>query len=355
MKVSIICTGGTIGSRADDSGISTRPPEENIIEQLLENKPKGYRSYDVTIRYPVTLLSENMVPSDWVQVAQCVAADIRAGFDAIVVTHGTDTMPYTLAALSFMLRPIHIPIVFTGSLLPYGEENSDAHQNLWDALKFAAEHAYAGVYLVFQSELNKQRYEKVHREVYWGSRVQSIRAGGKSFETVDNRPLFRIVDGLIKGNDPFKISKKKVGKIEVDSRLDEGVEVFKVYPGFNPKLLEEVVNRGTKAVIIDLYHSGTACAREGKYSRYSIVNSVKYLVENKVAVLGAGAPFRAHEQYQSTSSLVDAGLHPLGRMSLEATVVKAMCLIGRDFNSESLCKAMDKPLMKEIFTGGAYD
>lgn len=298
-----------------------------------------------------------MTPNDWVTLATCIAQCAQRGADAIVVTHGTDTMAYSLAAVSFMLKPISIkiPIVFTGALIPHGEDYSDAHQNLWDAILFAVSSEFAGVYLVFESQDRRPGTEGASRAIYWGSRVQSIRPGGRVFDTVDNRPLGRIENGVMKsGKIYWKYPRKNTGEkndIQTDTHFDDRVEVLKVYPGFDPKLLDNAANAGIRAIIIDLYHSGTACTRDDQQEKYSLIPAIKRLRSNNIAVLGAGAPFRATEQYESTSALVRAGLHPLGRMSLEATVVKAMCLLGRNLYGASLGSSMDKPIYHELYHG----
>jgi len=348
MKLVIIATGGTIASKSSVAGIRTRAQKEQVIDQILFHKPRGYPSLcDIDVIYPYTMLSENMIPSDWERLSNSIAHEIRKGADAIVVTHGTDTMAYSLSAVSFMLSDPMIPIVFTGALLAYGEEGSDGHQNIWDSIVFATRHDCAGVYLVFQSP------SKPTRSVYWGPKVQSMRAGGRFFETVDNRIIAKISNGRItQSRDPFRIPIRKKTEfidVHVDPRINEQIEVFKVYPGFDPKLLVNAIDRGTKAVLIDLYHSGTACARTGKNQRYSIIESVKKLKNNGVAVFGSGVPHKSSEQYKSTSALIDAGLHPLGNMSLESSIVKAMCLLGRGVSQQDLYDEMDKPILYEIY------
>jgi hypothetical protein len=79
---------------------------------------------------PVKKLSENMIPSDWTKIAISVNKAIEEGIDSIVIAHGTDTMCYTSAALSFMLQGIKIPVVLTGSNIPLEMDGTDAVTNM---------------------------------------------------------------------------------------------------------------------------------------------------------------------------------------------------------------------------------
>lgn len=347
MKISVIATGGTIGSQTGSEGIRALRHDLDAIGRVLKNRPNGYPQDDLTVIYPFTLLSENMVPDDWVRLGEVIAKEIKKGADAIVVTHGTDTMAYSLSAVSFILSAVPVPIVFTGALHPYGADDGDGERNLWDSILFAAEHEWAGVFLVFQSS------ERNSRWVYWGPRVQSMKTGGRYFETIDNSQVAKITRGkILEAKNPFKRRRRKSGQeIQINPALDEKVEVFKIYPGFNPLLLLGAIDRGTKAVLIDVYHSGTACVRDGSYRNYSLLPAIQMLRQSKVAVLGAGVVQYHAERYETASKLVEAGLHPLGRMSLEASVVKAMCLLGRGIQPDDLGSEMDKQILFEIAIG----
>ena len=119
MKISVIATGGTIGSQTGSEGIRALRHDLDAIGRVLKNRPNGYPQDDLTVIYPFTLLSENMVPDDWVRLGEVIAKEIKKGADAIVVTHGTDTMAYSLSAVSFILSAVPVPIVFTGDVELY--------------------------------------------------------------------------------------------------------------------------------------------------------------------------------------------------------------------------------------------
>ena len=106
-KILLLTTGGTIASVPGGEGLEPRRSEVRELEQL-----RTY--YDISVKDVICLDSSNIRPEEWQLIARHVFED-RAGYDGIVVSHGTDTMAYTASAVTFMLPNIDIPVVFTGS------------------------------------------------------------------------------------------------------------------------------------------------------------------------------------------------------------------------------------------------
>ena len=353
MKFKVIATGGTIGSETNPDGISTRDVSDRVIDLVIDDRPanKFQNKIIFDISYPMNLLSENIIPTDWIKLAEEIDSACKDGFDAIIVTHGTDSMPYTMAAIALLLPSIKAPVVFTGALSTFDEEDSDAPQNLWDAITFAEhqiEKNKPGVYLVFQGH---DRYKSGF--AYWGPRVQSIKHGGTHFDTVNNSKIAKIVDGEVT---EYKFHFKKYKphkslKNYKQARFDERIEVHKIFPGYRPNILKGAIDRGAKAVLLDLYHSGTACSREGKNGRYSLLSVIEELKRNGVGVFGAGASLRTNEQYESLQMLIKAGMTPLGFISLEFAIVKTMYFLGLGFSGNDLDMEMQFNVCNEVFIG----
>ena len=142
-KILLLTTGGTIASQHTEGGLAPTITGEGLrafVGSMLD-------AFDVTVRDILHLDSSNMQPEEWEFIAKNVYENRRA-FDGIVITHGTDTMSYTAAALSFMLQGIPIPVVLTGAQLPITHPLSDATDNLRTAFAMAAA-GYGGVYLAF--------------------------------------------------------------------------------------------------------------------------------------------------------------------------------------------------------------
>ena len=118
-KILLLTTGGTIASMPGGEGLE--PHRSDVMERELQQL-RTY--YDIAVRDVMCLDSSNISPEHWEQIARSVF-ESRAGFDGIVVSHGTDTMAYTASAVTFMLPNIDLPVVFTGSQLPLRDVLSD--------------------------------------------------------------------------------------------------------------------------------------------------------------------------------------------------------------------------------------
>ena len=145
-KILLLTTGGTIASLPGGSGLEPRRSE---VMELALDQLRSY--YDITIDDVMCLDSSNITPEEWQLIARRIFED-RAGFDGIVVSHGTDTMAYTASAVTFMLPDIDLPVVFTGSQLPLADMLSDAPGNLRTAFAMAAS-GHPGVFLAFDRKV----------------------------------------------------------------------------------------------------------------------------------------------------------------------------------------------------------
>ena len=133
-KILLIGTGGTIASDVTDSGLAP----ELTTEQLLSHIPGISDICGVDCLQLLNLDSTNMTPAHWLEIAACIRE--RYGrYDGFVITHGTDTMAYTAAALSYLIQASPKPIVLTGAQKPIGFDSTDSKDNLTDAFRCAAE------------------------------------------------------------------------------------------------------------------------------------------------------------------------------------------------------------------------
>ncbi|MEI6986654.1 MAG: asparaginase [Rhodospirillaceae bacterium] len=358
-KVCIVATGGTIGSCSSSTGIAPLSQEDRAIDAIVDRLRgaggcglSGFNELSVEITCPFTLLSENIVPKDWCVIARSIEEAVIRGADAVVVTHGTDTMAYSLAAISFVMANIQIPVVFTGSMCPAGDPQSDADDNLAGALRFSLSACNPGIYLSFPPrDLGNFKVAR-HKiqSLYWGARVRSMPTFGDHFYSIDGRVIASISDGILcqTSSPPRRAGGSKPFVLDqcIDDCFDDRVEIIKVYPGFNPEILLSAISRKAQAIILDIYHSGTACARGNE--RYSIVPAISELGLAGISVFGVGVPSCRDKQYQSTSALVNCGMIPLGAITLEAAFVKAMWLLGKGTSSKDLADQMKNDVCGEF-------
>lgn len=143
-NILLIATGGTIASAEDGNGLSPALTGEELAHSVPEID--GLCNLDIV--QPMNIDSTNMRPADWLRIAEV----IREGYathDGFVVLHGTDTMAYTAAALSYLIQNSPKPIVLTGSQQPMGNPFTDAKINLYQSLVYAADDRSRDVSIVF--------------------------------------------------------------------------------------------------------------------------------------------------------------------------------------------------------------
>jgi glutamyl-tRNA(Gln) amidotransferase subunit D len=349
LKLAIISTGGTISSAVSGNSIKPTGPYDFHFDKLLTDIAEGYSmSEDIDVYSPVSLLSENIEPSDWITIAHSIKDKVDQGADGVIVLHGTDTMAYSLAAVSFLLDPIPVPIIFTGSNLPFNQAGSETFRNIKDSILYAIKKAQPGVYLIFESEFSKNNEKTSYdadRVVLWGPRVRSIGTFEYVYKSIDEKNVGVIKNGKIVDNgvpiqNPISFSEE----IEIHNKLDDRVSMFRVYPGWDPKVMNIEKEKGTRAIILDLYHSGTG---DVKNPKYSLLPTVKELTEAGILIFGSGIDLNSDTLYESTSELLEAGLKPLGQITIESAYVKLMYCLGAEDSKESILQLFYKSIYGE--------
>ncbi|MFP4045803.1 MAG: Glu-tRNA(Gln) amidotransferase subunit GatD [Candidatus Aenigmatarchaeota archaeon] len=244
-EVSILMAGGTIASRVDYRTGAVKPSFSK--EELISFTPEIANIADIEGREVLQTLSENIKPGDWIEIANAVKEEIEKGKEGIVIAHGTDTMGYTAAALSFILEDLPIPVVLVGSQRSSDRPSSDAHQNLTCAVK-AATSDIAEV-MVCMHGSSSDDYCCLHP----GTKVRKIHTSRRdAFRTINDRQIARIgweeldIEILKKG---YR-RKDKGRELKLKDSFNKNVALVKSYPGLNAKMLEKQLE-GTKGVVIE--------------------------------------------------------------------------------------------------------
>ena len=235
-KILLLTTGGTIASVPGGEGLV--PHRSDVMERELEQL-RTY--YDITVQDLMCLDSSNIRPEEWQRIAQAIFEG-RAGFDGIVVSHGTDTMAYTASAVTFMLPGIDLPVVFTGSQLPLADMLSDGPDNLRTAFAMAAA-GHPGIFLAFD------------RKVMLGCRAVKVRASGFSaFESVNARYAARVSNlGLVVDE---TVLPKLSGPARLCQEISQSVFLLKLTPGLNPAVFDMLAAMGYKGIVIEAFGLG---------------------------------------------------------------------------------------------------
>ena len=355
----IIYTGGTIGSskEIENEDIVKKDLEgKKFIDLLFEKAPNLEEKFNIKLTHstPFVKFSENILPSDWADLAEYVDKAIQEKVDSIVIAHGTDTMSYTSAALSFMLQGIKIPVVLTGANIPLKCNGTDAVTNIKDAIRLTLDKRFKGIFLVFSGIENKPS------DIHLGCRVRKIKLSENCFESINADMIgtfeknFNTVndikfwnEGLL--NQVAKLNEDK--RYELKNDVDENVSFFKLYPGFNPDLIDYAIEKEeTKGIILELYNLGTGCI----VSKYSLLKSLQKAKSKPkpipVFITSQHKGNVTMEKYPSSKKLKESyGAIPLKTMITEAAIPKLMWVLKQKDSKEEIINMMqNKNLCGEI-------
>ncbi len=306
-RILMIATGGTIASKNTEAGLA---PAISSGE-LLSYVPEIAKICDVETAEPFHLDSTNIRAEHWLKMCRIVE-ERYAEFDGFVITHGTDTMAYTAAALSYLVRNNRKPIVLTGSQKSVYLRDTDARKNLIDAFSYCADDGAQGVHVVFDGN------------VILGTRAKKTRTRSyNAFTSIDFPDVAVMRDGK-----PFYYLKEELpaGEPVFSHALDGGVFVLKVIPGLDADIFD-YLDRKCKALVVESFGSGGF----PDYGDGALLDRLKHFLS-----LGRTVVFTTQvEREGSALDRYEVGrrLKGLGRvlearsMTLEATVTKLMWLL----------------------------
>ncbi len=292
-RIALLTTGGTIAS-VDMEG---RLAPGMRAKDILKRAPWLDSQADIFARDVFSLDSSNIQPEEWTQLADAVREAAQSA-DGVLITHGTDTMAYSTAALSFLLSDLDTPVVVTGSQLPLLHPLSDAPANLYEALSCALS-APAGVYIAF------------HHKLICGARAVKLRTTDfDAFDSV-NAPLAGVVD-----SDGVHILRSALPRGKRRDGLDARVFLLKLAPGTPPEALDWVADSGQKGLVLEAFGLGGL-----HYIRRNLVDKLASLSARGVKTL-----VTTQCLYEKT----DFSLYEVGKNILSESVFS-----GRDMTTEA--------------------
>ena len=342
LDLGLVITGGTVGSQFSADDILHIPDAQksaSSAELLLLQEAWGSRgALTVRPRQPLRALSENIVPSDWLLIAEAIRDLVkRDHVEAVLVLHGTDTATYTTAALSLLLADLSVPVVLTGSNLPPDQAGSDASTNIQDAL-IALLNLDAGVYLSFAGEPSLPSY------IHLGTCVRKLRASGQAFYSVNREPVARVLDGRY-----LTISKPNTQRWSSDylsNGVDPRVLGARLYPGLDLDTLWVAVERGAiRGVVLELYASATGPDLSGKYS---LPKFIERCATAEIPVYGCVAQTADDlNVYESSVAIAEAGAVVIDDMLPETAIVKLMWALPRAKGPVEIRRIMEASIAGE--------
>jgi glutamyl-tRNA(Gln) amidotransferase subunit D len=340
-KVALISTGGTIASKIDyrTGGVHAALSADELYASVPELA--NHASIDPEVL--MSEYSENLRPEHWTLIAEKVAEKIKTGkYRGIVVSHGTDTMHYTAAALSFALQNLPVPVVLVGAQRSSDRPSSDAALNLLGATIFVTRSEYAGVFVAMHAGTSDDTIA-----CHVGTRVRKNHTSRRdAFESIDITPVVFVSNNEIEMQQKHQnlLVRKFTGKlVKVNTKFEERVMLLKYYPGFDPALIEHAINSGYRAIVLEgtgLGHVGKECfpALEKAIGAGLMVCMTSQCIWGRVRMT----------VYDTGRDLLDIGVISLSDMISETATVKAMWALANSEDVEAAKKIMQENLANEI-------
>lgn len=305
-RILLIATGGTIASKKSDNGLKPQiTPEE-----LLGFIPQVKDICEIETMQLLNLDSSNMEPRHWKKMVHVIRENYDR-FDGFVIAHGTDTMAYTAAALSYMIQNTTKPIVITGAQKPIDLEITDAKSNLIDSFLYAADDGSQGVQIVFDGK------------VIAGTRAKKVRSKSyNAFSSIDYPSLAMIQDMNIMRYIPMLPYEEEVRFYE---EMDENVFLMKLIPGIKPGILASIFEN-YDCIIVESFGVGGIPK--------SIADDFYRLCQKYPKKLVVMATQVAHEGSDMTVYEVGHDMKKYCRflesydMTLESVIAKTMWMLG---------------------------
>lgn len=308
--VSILGCGGTIASRIEYKTGAVFPTFSP--GDLLLSFPELKDIANIQGKKLFDLLSEDMTPEHWKTIAGEVAKEIKAKSDGVVLMHGTDTMHYTSAALSFMLQNLPVPVVLVGAQRSSDRGSSDNAMNLICAVLTAAKSDIAEVSVCMHGSMSDD-FCYVHR----GTKVRKLHTSRRdAFRSVNSPPFAKVwyqerkIDYLI--DDYNKRGKERV---RVDDKLNPNVVLIQIYPVIKPEFIESLKSfDGVVLAGTGLGHVPTNPFGD-KFTK-SLIPSLKSLIDSGIPVVIAP---------QTVFGRLNMNVYTAGRMLNEIGIIGNNC------------------------------
>ena len=325
-RVLVIATGGTIASAEEGSGLAPALTGE----QLVAFVPEVAQVCHVEVSQVMNVDSTNMRPEGWL----AIAGEVRRSyddFDGFVVLHGTDTLAYTAAGLSYLVQGSPKPVVLTGSQLPMGDPDTDGKRNLFDAVRVACDDAAAGVMVAFGGK------------VISGTAARKVRT--RSFEAFDslNVPdLGCVRDGRVEWADGAEAGDVTSGVRFYDA-LNPRVAVLKITPGMDA-LVVDALRPACDALVVEAFGLGGIPEYDG------ITDTLLAWVDaGKTLVMTTQCPYEGADLsvYEVGRAFCDRpGVLMGGSATTEALLAKTMWALAQAADPDGI---VDREKLAELF------
>lgn len=322
-KICVIFTGGTIGSDVNGATVGLKNESKSALIQMYRERYGSDIAFE-ELR-PLNILSENMQPADLEKMAACVRGVNLDDYDGIIITHGTDTLCFTANLFSQLFCDIQKPIVFVSALYPLSDKRSRGVENFAGAVTFIKSVDFGGVFVSFT---NNGENCKIHL----ASRLLSASQISGGYESILNVYFGAVIDGRFiyheHENNPTFSDLRKKRKPCVSTKLCTNLVTIQAHSLLNFDFYRFTEVK-PKAVMVQLYHSGTVCT-QGKEANFK--NFLSYCKKLGIEVVIAPIDSRARI-YESALGLTDECIAAYD-MSFEMATTKVLLALGSGISIE---------------------
>lgn len=316
-------TGGTIASRLDYTTGAVIP--SFTPGELYSAVPELAEICNLDCEIVFEILSENMKPEYWQKLAEKVTESANSGIDGIMIGHGTDTMSYTSAALSFMIKDLSIPVVLVGSQRSSDRPSSDAALNLINAAVVASSDIAEVVVAMLGSPSHD--YGLIHRGTLVRKMHSSIR---NTFRTINNIPLGMVQNRKIK---MFTKNYNKKSKLKTTAltNFEKKIGLIYSYPGTDNELINFYIDNGYKGIVF----AGTGLGHVST----TIYDSIERAIQEDLTIIMTTQTlhgFVGMNVYSTGRELLNMGIIPGRNLLPEVAYVKLGWVLGQTSNPEEI-------------------
>jgi glutamyl-tRNA(Gln) amidotransferase subunit D len=339
-RVALISTGGTIASKIDyrTGGVRAALSASELYSSVPELASIAWIDPEVLL----SDYSENLKPSHWTTIAKKVGEKVATeSYRGIVISHGTDTMHYTAAALSFALQNLHIPVVLVGAQRSSDRPSSDAALNLLGAVTFASTSDVAGVFVAMHAGTSDDSVA-----IHVGTRVRKNHTSRRdAFESIDSTPIALVRAGRVEfQNTQFVLPKRDSNtKPSLRPDFDPRVLLVKYHPGLDFGLIDYVISAGCRALVIEGTGLGHVSSEAFPALRKAVQSGIMVCMTSQ-CIWGRVRM----TVYDTGRDLLDIGVVPLSDMISETATAKAMWVLANASDVSSAKSMMQENLANEI-------
>jgi glutamyl-tRNA(Gln) amidotransferase subunit D len=327
--VVIMSTGGTIASRVDYRTGAVRSAMS--ASDLYGVVPELADIARVDTEIVFSIYSENLRQKDWSELAEKVAQRIEQGVDGVVIAHGTDTMAYTSAALSFALQNLPIPVILVGAQRSSDRPSSDAATNLIGAVKAAGEAPFAEVGLAMHETVSDTAIA-VHR----GVKVRKCHTSRRdTFKSINGFPIAKVQNLQVTMTSDSYQKRDPKRKLVLKPKFRDKVALVKFYPGLDPNVIDFYVEKGFKGILLE----GSGLGHVSKFC----FDAIKRAIAKGVVVALASQCIWGRVNmnvYDTGRDLLGFGVVPLEDMFPETGLVKLMWALGQTEDPKEAIKLL---------------